>query len=213
MPEIREYTVYRFDELSDAAKEKARDWFRSCYGEVEDFSAVIDDANTIAAILGIEIETRPVKLMGGGTRYDPCIWYSLSYSQGDGACFEGRYSYAKGSVRKLKEHAPQDTELYRIAEGLRDIQRRHFYRLEARVSHRGNYTHPRSTEIEVTSAETGDYVAAEIAETVAELLRDFMGWIYVQLREEYEYQTADEQVDEAIRANEYTFTEDGKRRD
>ena len=44
-----------------------------------------------------------------------------------------------------------------------------------------------------------------------ETLRDFNRWIYTSLRDEYEYLTADEQVDESIRENEYEFTEDGNR--
>jgi hypothetical protein len=38
-----------------------------------------------------------------------------------------------------------------------------------------------------------------------------MRWIYRQLEREYDYQNADAQVDENIRANEYEFYEDGKR--
>jgi len=46
---------------------------------------------------------------------------------------------------------------------------------------------------------------------IKKALRDFADWIYRQLEREYEYQTSDEQADEAIRANGYTFTEYGKR--
>ncbi len=41
--------------------------------------------------------------------------------------------------------------------------------------------------------------------------RDLARWLYARLREEYAYLTSDEAVDEAIVANEYTFTEVGER--
>lgn len=47
--------------------------------------------------------------------------------------------------------------------------------------------------------------------TLIETAREFMRWIYSALETEWEYQNANEQVDENIRANEYEFTEEGER--
>lgn len=201
---------YTFDELSDCAKEAARDWWRSAESSDFDASATIEDAATIADLMGIDLRTRPVKLMNGGTRYEPCIWYSGFCSQGDGACFEGSYSYRKGSVAAVKSHAPHDQTLHAIVQGLADVQRANFYRLEASVSHSGRYYHSHSTSIDVTYAgdDYRDLGAAE--ETVRDLLRDFMDWIYRQLEAEYEYTMSAESVDESIRINEYTFDENGR---
>ena len=44
-----------------------------------------------------------------------------------------------------------------------------------------------------------------------EALRDLARWLYRQLEREYDYLTSDESVDDAIRANNYTFTETGRR--
>ena len=44
-----------------------------------------------------------------------------------------------------------------------------------------------------------------------EALRDLARWLYRQLEQEYEFQTSDAVVDEAVVANEYTFTETGHR--
>lgn len=41
----------------------------------------------------------------------------------------------------IREYAPQDTELHRIADALQAIQRRNFYQLRADASHRGHYYH------------------------------------------------------------------------
>lgn len=71
----------------------------------------------------------------------------------------------------------------------------------ANITHRDRYCHAYSVDIE----------ADQDSEKFAEIARDFMNWIYRQLESEYDYQNADEQVDDTIRANEYTFTAEGKR--
>jgi hypothetical protein len=98
MPEIIETTVYRLEELSDAAKDKARAWYRQVGFDHDWFEFVYDDFERICSILGIDLKTVPVRLYGGGTRQKPCIWFSGFWSQGDGACFEGRYRHAKGAA-------------------------------------------------------------------------------------------------------------------
>ena len=42
--------------------------------------------------LGVDVNTKPVKLMGGGTRQSPVVHFSGFWSQGDGACFAGHVS-------------------------------------------------------------------------------------------------------------------------
>lgn len=51
--ETQTRTMYQFAELSDEAKETARDWFRGCV-ESDEIDNDSDDRDTIAAILGIE---------------------------------------------------------------------------------------------------------------------------------------------------------------
>jgi hypothetical protein len=46
-------------------------------------------------------------------------------------------------------------------------------------------------------------------ESIEQAMRDFADWIYKSLEREYDYQMADEQIDESIRCNEMTFNEDG----
>ena len=65
MPEIIETTVYRLDELSDAAKEKARAWYREGGFDYDWFECVYDDFESIAEILGLRLKTRVVRLYGG----------------------------------------------------------------------------------------------------------------------------------------------------
>jgi hypothetical protein len=195
-------TVYTFDELSDEAKDKARTWMR----EASDFEfyqeSVIDDAKEVGKLIGINIDK---------------IYYSGFSSQGDGACFEGNYSYKAGSVKAIKEYAPQDMELHRIATELYKLQKPSFYSLTAGVKHQGHYYHELCTNIDVyvqNPALSGDdHASDEITESLKELLRDFMRWIYKQLDINYDYMMSDESIDETIKINEYTFNENGKRED
>jgi hypothetical protein len=54
-------------------------------------------------------------------------------------------------------------------------------------------------------------MTADAEETIIEALRDLARWLYRQLGREYEYLSSDEVADETIAANEYTFTEVGRR--
>ena len=198
------YKVYGFDELPKEVQEKAIERFRESNLDYDWWDASYDDFSRIAEILGIDLKTKEVKLMNGGIRKEPAIYFSGFYSQGDGACFEGTYQYAKGSVKKMKAYAPNDEELHRIAQGLYEIQKKYQYRLTASVKHSGHYYHSGCTHIEV------DLCFPKDEESLKELLRDFMKWIYHTLEKEYSYLQSDEQIVETIKANEYEFTEDGK---
>ena len=84
MPEVICTTVYQFPELSEAAKEKARSWYRDLGPHDDWWDAVYEDFERVCEILGIRLKTRTVRLVGGRTREDPCIWFSGFWSQGDG---------------------------------------------------------------------------------------------------------------------------------
>lgn len=213
MPKTITQTVYTFDELSDSAKEKARDWYREGMETWEYSEAVIEDAQSVATMLGIEFDTHDVKLVGGATRQDASVYWSGFSSQGDGASFDGRYAYKAGSLAAIKDYAPEDVELHRIAKALQDVQRKRFYKLTATCKQSGNYSHAYTMQCEVRDSDERHYsdVPADVASEVTQLLRDFANWIYRQLEAEYEYRSADEQIDESILANEYTFHEDGAR--
>ena len=212
MPEIIETTVYRLDELSDAAKDKARAWYREIGFDHDWYDAVYDDFQRIAAILGLRFRTTPVRLYGGRTRQAPCIWFRGFWSQGDGAAYEAWYSYAARAPQLVRAHAPQDAELLRIADALQAVQRRNFYQLHAETSLRGHYCHARSMVIEVTrDSPTGQEMTGEAELVVADALRDLADWLYRQLQQEYDFLTSDPAIDEVIRANDYSFTAEGRR--
>ena len=142
-------------------------------------------------------------------RYRHCRGF---WSQGDGACYEGRYSHASGAARALRAHAPKDTELHRIVDTLQHAQRRNFWQLHATFRRIGRYSHANSMEIDVErDSPTWQPIADDTEDVVIEALRDLAHWLYRQLQDAYEAETSDNAVDEALTINEWTFTADGKR--
>lgn len=191
--------IYQFDELSDLAKEKARVWWRS--GFELDHDSIFEDVATIADLFGLDI------CRNG----EPAIYYTGFSSQGDGACFQGRYTYKPGALKAVKQYAPKDEDLHRIVAGLQAAQKPYFYKLTADCNHSGHYYHSGCMVVEVIHAED-EYRDIGDGETeLRDLLRQFADWIYSQLREAYFAEMEDDQVDDNIRANEYEFTEDGRR--
>jgi len=204
MPELICTTVYQFQELSEAAKHQARSWYREAAFHDDWWDAVYDDFERICDILGVSLKTRSVRLMGGGTRQKPCIWFSGFSSQGDG--------HAKGSTREIRAYAPKDQTLHSIADRLQAAQRQNFYQLSADVAHRGRYYHEYCMTIDVSrDSPIGQPPAEGSEETMVEALRDLARWLYRQLEAEYDHLSSDEAVEEGIVINEYTFTDAGRR--
>lgn len=209
MPITKEITLYTYDELSDSAKDKARDWWNGCRDEF-DYEFVIEDFKEVAKLLGINFKTHTVRLMSGASRQDANIWWSLDYCQSDYAAFEGWWTYAPAMAKKIRDYAPQDSTLHGITDTLADVQRRHFYKLEAAVT----YHHYYGLQVEVGHTEDryreipdADY------KTVKEAMKDLCQWLYHQLQTQDEWLGSEENIADAMSANGYTFTKDGRRED
>lgn len=188
--------TYEYDELSKEAKARVVDNMRNINTDYGWWDGIFDDAKAIGELMGIDITN---------------IYFSGFSSQGDGACFEGAYRYKAGSGAAVKDYAPVDAELHRIASALYAIQKKNFYQIMAYVKHSGHYNHEYCTEIDVQNSTTGDYVSKDVQDNIAEILRSFMRWVYRQLRAESEYLESTEAIVETIRGNGYAFTATGKR--
>ncbi|EBO9655252.1 antitoxin of toxin-antitoxin stability system [Salmonella enterica] len=213
MSRVISTTVYLSDELSESAREKARTWYCEEGGlEYEWYDAVYEDFTLICNILGVRLKTRTFTTTGGRFHEKACIWFSGFCCQGDGACFEGHYRYQPQAARNIRDHAPQDEELHRIADELQAIQQRHFWQLQADIQHRGRYYHAHTMNITVTRHNVAAQDVTEDAEhALSEALYDLAHWLYCQLENEYDWLTSPEAVDEALIAGGYTFTETGQR--
>ena len=218
---MKEITIklYQFSELSDSAKEKARQWWRECNdGDSSWGDFTIDECVEQGGLLGITFDERQVRLVGGGTRGKPRIWWSGFYSQGDGACFEGSWSASDVKADKVAEgwgDSPETTEIKRIAAGFAEIARQ-YPGASFRVKHNGHYYHRFCTTFDVDvghdwESGVGTQEAENAEASLIELARDFMLWIYQMLEKQCDYINSDEAVDESIEANDYQFYASGER--
>lgn len=206
MPHTVERMVFKFSELSERAKGKARDARR--YRDVEQdgwWNCTYADAVEVASLMGIDI---------GHDGKRPAIYFSGFCSQGDGASFDGWFNYKEGAHTEIRKHAPKDEELHAIADGLVVMQTtaRLMYggRLHARIETSGHYSHSGTLSANVTYVDTEGEAPAcseEVEKDLLALFRRFADWIYEQLETEHDYLTSDKHIDEHLEEEE--FDEDG----
>lgn len=208
--------LYEFTELSDEAKEKAREWRRrASEGDAYWSESIIEEAVQQGELLGITFKTQR------GTKSKPCIWWRGFWSQGDGACFEGSWRAKDCQPDKVAEgwgDAPETTDIKRIASEFGRIAKEYPHACFS-VEHSGHYSHENCTEFSFDIAPDVDGDNQDISEenldsaecALEDAAKDFMRWIYRSLEKEYEWQMSDEVVDENIIANEHLFESDGTR--
>jgi hypothetical protein len=241
MPEILDDDVeatFTYDQLSEHAKKRVRDRVRNNPNYPHDswFECIYEDADTIAGFMGITIDRRQEKRRDGSIRdAGPDIMFSGFWSQGDGACFNGRWSAAETTYERfcqLLDHAPTDTHLHEIAfafaKAAYDL--RHFQDVVARIEQDGHYYHSGCTNIEVEFDEPDclhgldsdhflrvafDALTGRVMDGMekhlTDLLRHFMDWIYRSLNDCHDAEMEDEAIDYHIEANmeDVLFDEDG----
>lgn len=202
-----------FSALSKKAKERAREKWRNDYSFDEwEYEFVLEECDNIAALIGIDIdrcERRSKK-----TRI-PDISFSGFWSQGDGACFAGRYTFKPDAAQAVTNYfgsADSGRAPLRIANELATL---HITRmllgiepLRGVITTAGRYSNPGAMGYEPISYELEDHeIDEDHYSKVLALMRDFADWIYGQLEDQYDHATSDEVVDE--RLQEGTFDEDG----
>lgn len=196
---IKETQVFTFNELSDSAKEKARDWWKSNGLDYEWWECVYEQYTTACKLFGLDISR---------------IMFSGFWSQGDGASFTGTYSYKKGALQALKKEFPLWTEIHDTCKRLTRMQKPNFYGVNVDISQNGRYCHEMTMRFNVSvyiegSGERYD-IPQGLEDECADIFRDLAKDIYKSLESEYDFLMSDEQVDECILCNEYQFTEGGE---
>jgi hypothetical protein len=188
--------LYTYDELSDAAKAKAREWYAAC----DAFLPEMEPYQTAARILGITFAT-------GRDNTSDIRWSGFS-SQGDGASFVGIYRYSAEAAQAIRAEFPEDKTLHSIADTLAEIQAHYSAHLKAEITQRGHYVHSRTMQLE-------EYTPDDLTDADLDLLlvtmRRYADWIYICLEDDYNAQREDEYIAEAIIANEFEFRADGER--
>jgi len=197
-----------FAELSEKAKDKAREAYTGeGYLDHEWWGSIYEDFSQVCTLLGINLTTRTVKLMGGKTREELNVYFSGFSSQGDGASFEGRYYFAPTASADIREQYSDDKELHRIADALTAMQlTQRLLGLEFFVA----FIYAANNNLRV---EIGDWGIEEIGEPdetqFRDLMMDLTAWLYEQLEAEHDWLHSGECIDQYL-ADE-TFDEDGAR--
>jgi len=183
-----------FEQLNEANKAKAIEATRNGDDDInyEWYEDTKEDFHTILKILGFwEIES----------------YFSGFSSQGDGACFVGKYEYEKGSVKDMKNYTPLSDELHSIAQRLQAIQAKVIYDLGITIEHKGRYYHEKSITVYLWSKRdrVSDDKLYEYEDEITDIMEELSLWYYKQLETLYDYNQTDEAIKEFIIANEMEF--------
>jgi hypothetical protein len=195
-------TVYNFDELKGAAKERARQWLYECATDLDWYDCIYEDVIQIGQLMGLEINPR---YHGEDNR--PDLWFSLSYSQSDGTCWGGTIdaNKFKGAYRRVKAHAPVDSTLHRIARDCEDMyQAMRQYQKANKLDWDDirEYTVKSNDRYYSSRVEEGD---VQIAAGLDAIARRFNRWVYGSLQEEFKAITSEENLSEMANSEAYTF--------
>ena len=174
-------TVYSFDELSEAAQERALNAFRCSNVEFNWYEDTFDTIRTAGKLLGLEIDD---------IHFDTDLY----------CIFDAHYRYVRGAAKAVRDEFPWADDLHDVERKLQDLQKRHFYSLSCAV------TKGRTTNRYRCFRFGEDYEC----EDLGDIIDDFAHWARVLLRDEYEWLTSDEAVKEIIIINEHEFDEEGK---
>lgn len=193
------YKTYSFFELSEEAKENAREVERGGYLEGWDwYEGVYEQYQTLLSILGFDVDR---------------MYFSGFSSQGDGACFTGDYLYKKQSVSKVKTEYPAWTDAHIWADRLYKLQKNFFYSISCKIRHSGHYYHELCTSFSLEILPGGYEVINETLyqdteEDLKTIFREIMQNLYLSLEEAYYYLLSDENIDEGLQQK--TFLDTGE---
>lgn len=110
-------------------------------------------------------------------------------------------------MKAIKEYAPKDEELHRIARDIQDMQKRHFYGISAKF--RYSYHHGYSFDTEDSRRQYGWTDTDDAENTLRQAVNDLLAWLCKALQNEYESRMSDEYFQKDCDANGYTFDSRG----
>lgn len=208
--------TFKFEELTDPAKEKARQWYA---------------ANTDNYWAEHIVESAKKEGLKRGFSIEDILWRGFS-SQGDGASWTGRVDMFKFIDHHLKPDNPDFTRYTMMREMMVEGWLDHSLNIDMRSFH---YTHSGgmvtdgfagyAPDVDDCVMHEGILEGASVQQlfdsiNVDDLLGRATEWvldeakryaddIYKQLEKEYDYEISDEHIQETAAINEWRFDEDG----
>lgn len=219
MPATKEITIYKYEELSAQAQQRARDWYIEGM-DYEWWEGVYETAKAEGYELGFCIDR---------------ISFSGFWSQGDGACWQGMVD-----VRQWLETHEKDS--IGVSAWCQLIQEDVITKNINVVANTTHYCHESTMqfadieddslfndddEMQLPSIFKGmaihhlfDIINTDtdcpikttegLTQAITESGKDYARKIYSQLREEYEYLCSEEMMLDHFNCNDYHFDEDGR---
>lgn len=181
-------TLYGFNELSDKAKERARNWWLEGLTDFQWYELTVEHWQGVCEAFGVN---------------DPAIAFRGFWSQGDGASFTGIFH--PESVAESLADVCRDDAVIALHARLRALQHPEDYSAKVYLSS-GMYVF--SGMMECEDRETGGNGQHE--RELRAIFRALADIIYRDLEEEYNHISSDESVDEVIIGSDYYFHESGE---
>lgn len=179
-------TIYKYSELSPESQERARDWYTSTYAGYE-----------------VDLDFYKEWLKEKGFNPDE-IYYSCSYSQGDGACFTGYYDFDR-IFEILADCATSFTDCVSIL--IAKQQHDYGYLEVSSIRNASMFFMSRSEEYfygpEVLEGKVDRFI-----EILEEYLQDVCHTLYNMLQAEWDYLYSEECVSECL--EDYEFYSNGE---
>lgn len=193
------------------------DKYRDINVDHEWWDCTYDDFKRVCEILGIEVDAREPSFRGFWSQGDGASWTGTYRAQGLGyAGLEPLPTYDLAPA-KMREYAPEDEELHRIADEL-CLLGRIYHPVYAKIErpYGSHYVHSHTMYVtqweyydeELEEEDVDTEIEHHIEETLIALFRDLADWLYKNLEREHDHLTSDEAVIETLEANEIEEDED-----
>lgn len=192
--------VYKFNELSESAQEKAIEKLADINTDYDWWESTYEDFKELCKTLSIDVDLKNT-------------FFNGFYSQGSGSSFTADIDVCEClkaiKNEKWKEYAPKENlSFYKVTDNM--LRLCHLCTCDIQPTNRES-----SVRINFDSDTYGthtniDSVITEIEDFFEDVANTLNNWLFSQLQTEYEYQTSKEAIIETIEANEYEFTADGR---
>jgi hypothetical protein len=199
--------VYMFEELSEEAKKKVREWFRN--GMYQDFQ--------IEAEMISESMVELAKERGFEFNGKRAVSWDLSYCQGDYVgLHDAELSKEKMNEIVLVKLNDDEKEMFKFL-----IDNKYLY-LHGKTDYHHYYHQQYNVEVEAVDYHENELTEAimdnfinKLEEVTEEAVKDYVESFCYELKrggyKEMDYYSSDEYIDESIINNDYEFTKDGER--